>query len=216
MAMVRGRHPGRRPARRKQAAPRSRDLPSRWPSFFTGLALGLVVAGAVWMQGRPPAETTRALAGATEAGTHPSAPDSPGAHAESGVKKPHFEFYTILPEMEVQVPDDQLAPRSQAQAHAQAHGATAEAPAGQREAAHPGADYVLQVGSFRTMGQADRLKASLALLGLRADIQSVAVNSNETWYRVRLGPYTDLDKLNAARKRLRANGMDAMVLRIKS
>jgi cell division protein FtsN len=73
--------------------------------------------------------------------------------------------------------------------------------------------YVLQVGSFRRLEDADSLKAKLALIGLNAKIQSVPVNSEETWHRVRLGPYKDSSALQEARKRLQSNGMQAIVLK---
>ena len=68
--------------------------------------------------------------------------------------------------------------------------------------------YVLQVASFRSMKEAEGLRAKLALLGFEPVVQSVAVNSDENWYRVRIGPYTDRDSLEGARIRLRADGYD--------
>ena len=39
-------------------------------------------------------------------------------------------------------------------------------------------------------------------------MQTVAINSDEKWHRVRIGPYADRDALEAARIRLRADGYD--------
>ena len=58
------------------------------------------------------------------------------------------------------------------------------------------------------MNDADGLKAQLTLLGFQPVVQTVAINSDENWHRVRIGPYADRDSLEAARIRLRANGHD--------
>jgi cell division protein FtsN len=74
---------------------------------------------------------------------------------------------------------------------------------------------VLQVGSFRDLSEADRQKATLALIGLEADIQTVSIDGEETWHRVRLGPYQSLDALNEARGRLYENHIDTIVYKLK-
>jgi cell division protein FtsN len=74
---------------------------------------------------------------------------------------------------------------------------------------------MLQVGSFQRAGDAERLKASLALIGLQASVQRVTIDGEQTWHRVRLGPYTDPARLDAARARLREHDYQAMVLRIR-
>ena len=74
---------------------------------------------------------------------------------------------------------------------------------------------MLQVGSFRKLAEADRLKASLALIGLQADIQTVAINGGDRWHRVRLGPYASVQMLNETRAQLRAHRMEAIILKDK-
>ena len=46
------------------------------------------------------------------------------------------------------------------------------------------------------------MKAKLAELGFEADIQVFSINTTEVYHRVRVGPYTDLDMLEAARRKL--------------
>lgn len=48
--------------------------------------------------------------------------------------------------------------------------------------------YVMQCGSFRTMSQAQTLKAKIAFAGLIAEVKKTT-GSNGVWYKVRLGPY---------------------------
>ncbi|WP_335992607.1 SPOR domain-containing protein [Pseudoalteromonas sp. CH_XMU1449-3] len=48
--------------------------------------------------------------------------------------------------------------------------------------------YVMQCGSFRTLEQAQTLKAKIAFAGLVAEVKKTQ-GSNGVWYKVRLGPY---------------------------
>ena len=128
--------------------------------------------------------------------------------------KPKFEFYTLLPEMEVVVPDEDLAAPAPARAESSD---TVETPTsaaveddapGDPEPALKSGHYILQVASFKSMRDADGLKAQLILLGFQPVVQTVAIDSDEKWHRVRIGPYADRDSLEAARIRLRADGHD--------
>ena len=80
--------------------------------------------------------------------------------------------------------------------------------------------FILQAGSFKTLSQADQMKANLALLGVQAKIQSVTIDNDTTgattWHRVRLGPYDNLGEMNKIRSRLRRNNIDALLLKLKS
>lgn len=90
---------------------------------------------------------------------------------------------------------------------------TSPAPAPPPPAASPSARYILQVGSYRKFEDADRVKASLALLGLEARIEVATLGSGETWHRVRIGPLTDLQRVEATKAQLKSNGMDALLIR---
>lgn len=175
--------------------------------FLTGVLAGGL---ATWvMLGRDPAaEQVRATVERTVG--HPIGVDS-----ATPATKPKFEFYTLLPEMEVVVPDEDLATPAPASAESSA---TAETPtrAAIEDNTNGDADsalkssghYIVQVASFRSIKEADGLKAQLTLLGFQPVVQTVAINSDENWHRVRIGPYADRDALEAARKRLRAHGHD--------
>jgi cell division protein FtsN len=73
--------------------------------------------------------------------------------------------------------------------------------------------YLLQVGSFRDEREAEGLKAHLASLGIPARINSTMLNQNGRWYRVQVGPFTDLDKLNQIRAQLAANSLAFILLK---
>jgi cell division protein FtsN len=92
-------------------------------------------------------------------------------------------------------------------------GASSGSPSG--EAAEPAAErvlYVLQAGAFRLADDADSMKAKLALIGLEARVQPAEVNGQRV-FRVRIGPYVQLDDLNRARARLEENGIESSVVR---
>ena len=137
-----------------------------------------------------------------------------GVDSTTPPAKPKFEFYTLLPEMEVVVPDEDLAAPGPAPPES---GGTAEVPTSAAVEDDAPADtdpalksghYILQVASFRSVKDADGLKAQLTLLGFQPVVQTVAIDSDEKWHRVRIGPYADRDSLEAARVRLRADGHD--------
>ncbi len=117
-------------------------------------------------------------------------------------KKPQtsFDFYYILPELEVAVPERELATKTQ------------QAKASPQQAS---IDYIIQAGAFRQHQQADNLKAKLALHGIIAYIQTVD-NKNDTWHRVRIGPITNMAQLNQMRKRLKDNGIANIVVKPKT
>lgn len=75
--------------------------------------------------------------------------------------------------------------------------------------------YLLQAGSFRNAADAERMKAGLALRGLRADVQQVSVNGG-TFHRVRVGPYPTLDALAGPRETLRAAGVPTLVVKLRA
>lgn len=173
-------------------AARAQSKPGWW--FLAGLTLGLLVALWVYLQG-PRAglpDASRAVV--------PEQGDKKAAVAPDAAAKPRFDFYTILPELEVALPDQGTGTKPKSHA----------AQAGKPEA------YILQAGSFKSFAEADRLKASLNLIGIEAGIQTVTVNNKDTWHRVQIGPYQDLAELNAVRARLKQNNIDAVLLRLKS
>ena len=84
-----------------------------------------------------------------------------------------------------------------------------------QEAAEPAAErqlYVLQAGAFRSADDADSMKGKLALIGLEARVQPAEVNGQRV-YRVRIGPYGQLDDVNRAKARLEENGIESTVMR---
>jgi cell division protein FtsN len=169
-----------------------------------GLGLGLLVAIGVYLRSPP----TTTAAAATARGTPAPAPKPPAAVPRNNTPAPaaaqeasenRFDFYEILPQFEVDVasPSNERNGASRARTP--------------QPIAEPGR-YLLQAGSFSAAADADKRQASLALLGIESQVQRVTIDSN-VFHRVRIGPTTDLDALNRARRQLRDAGIEAVVMK---
>jgi len=79
---------------------------------------------------------------------------------------------------------------------------------------HPvaGKIYMLQAGAYRSEVDAQSMRARLALIGYEAEIRAAKVK-DETFYRVRIGPFNAIGAINAARAELANNAIDASVVR---
>ena len=187
---------------RRKSGGRKTQPARGWLWFVCGLAVGVAATLAAeffqYFSAASVARVVREATGGDASEVHASLQaDEP----EKTSKRPRFEFYTMLPEMEVAVPDYELD-------------RVTKTPASQ--SAEDDVTYVLQAGSFRRLDQADRLKAELALIGMPAQIQTVAIDGETTWHRVRVGPFTNLQALNEARSELQRNGLKVMVLKVRS
>lgn len=120
--------------------------------------------------------------------------------------KPTYDFYTVLPEKEVELPGES------AQAAATNAPPTAlptppdTAAASPEAATAPSGGLQLQAGAFSNAGDAEALRARLALVGQTARIETVQAEGR-TLHRVRLGPYADAAARDAARETLAQAGI---------
>ena len=178
---------------------------SPWLGVIAGLMAGLFVAFLVFikMQAEPaqqvfiketlPVPETPVVEDTSDVGKDEK-------EATPAPPKPRFDFYTLLPEMEVVVPEQEI---------------TGKPEQGVKQVEQPGT-YYLQVNSFRSKELADRFKAELALLGLETSIQKVTIDNKNTWHRVRVGPYDDLDDLNRARRLLSRQNIESTLVKIRN
>ena len=161
--------------------------------FVLGLAIGLAVALGVYLYDRRPERLAQQQVPAKP--DEESAKDRPPPASQD--PQTQFDFYEMLPKYEVVIPEkDGTSPRTSA------GGAVRK----------PGA-YVLQAGSFRNLADADRVRALIALQGVESKIQKVTIDT-DTWHRVRIGPITDLQKLEDTRSKLRQAQIEALVIRV--
>lgn len=178
---------------------RKKTGPAPWVWLVTGLAIGLFAALLVFLQMQPQPAATRPA----EPVALPRAEDARDVRKKDSKPippppRPRFDFYNLLPEMEVVIPEQEI---------------TGVKKEGIKQVEKPGT-YLLQAGSFRSFDQADQLKARLAMLGLETRVDSVTTDNGE-WHRVRVGPYKKLEDLNASRSQLKRNGIDAILIRLK-
>ena len=185
--------------------------------FLTGLTVGLFMA--LYLQAQSPEK--RDLQAEPPKHDHLAAQATLGkstqSSAESGTK-PRFDFYTILSEMEVKVPEG----GSPAEESRQEEKITREAsktrkPAEKQPLEKPewGTAYTLQAGSFQHSGEAERARSHLAGIGIAADIQRVVLDK-DTWYRVKIGPIKSPTELESMRSRLVKNKINFIITRTKT
>lgn len=117
-----------------------------------------------------------------------------------------FDFYTLLPEREVIVPNDRDAIKTTDKSKPADQQSNAQAADNEQ--------LFLQVGSFRSAQEAERRRTQIKALGLDAKVEEVIANA-DTWYRVQAGPFTSREQLSKARDQLKAAGIESLLLRQK-
>lgn len=110
-------------------------------------------------------------------------------------KKDNFEFYQILQDSEVDT------------SHVDAYQST---PRGEQDFL-----YMIQAASFRSNSDADRMRAKLILLGLKASIRQTTGKDGRPWFRVVLGPYESRSKMNRAQDKLVSQDIQSYTYKIK-
>ncbi len=187
---------------------------SAWVWLLMGFILGGVAVGFVclkyashgvqdtWIGDRPPAARKSA---------QPKVSPDPAR-----VSKPKFDFYNLLPDQEVLIPDEEVE-RQVKKSPPRPPVKTPEKklkPAAPSQSRTAGKRYMVQVSSFRSRKEAESLKAKLALLGLRAQVSSASIKGG-TWYRVQLGPYADATAMQDVRRQLASSGYKSLAIALK-
>jgi cell division protein FtsN len=194
------------PAKKKKhsgASPnRGRGPLPGWAWLLAGVAVGVFISFLVKLSNMPgPDAPVKAPGKIESSAAKPVAKpaEKPPADAKPATR---FDFYTLLPEREVIVPNEREAIQPKAGPGQPPPAATAE-------------KLFLQAGSFRSPQEADRRRAQILLLGLDAKVESVVAASGDTWYRVQAGPFTSHDKLTRARDQLSGQGIETLLLKQK-
>lgn len=185
-------------AKRRRRKSQKSDYPG-WLWMVFGLAIGLSVALAIYVNDRPQLaqKVAQVPQPASMRAASETAVDNNGEVAAEDETEPRFAFYDMLPKFEVVIPEQE--PDVSADIEPKA-------------IEQPGT-YVLQAGSFSAYNDADRRRAQLALHGIESRIQRVSID-DKTYHRVRIGPTRDLEKLNLLRSRLRAASIDVLRIRL--
>ncbi len=156
---------------RNRGASRTQSSSSRLSggAFAAGLVVGSVLTLAlIALLERKPALPAFTITGSES--TSAEASDEP---------LPTFEFYTLLNELEVSVPESAIASAQQ----------------------NESTIYWLQAASFRNQQDAEQARASLLLLNLNASLSQVS-SQGSVWYRIMVGPFDSRTQMASARQRL--------------
>jgi len=150
----------------------------------------------------------------------PTEPEPPAAASDNPPAKPvtDFTFFTILPEIEVAAPTPPTPPQPKPAPVADTTAAVKTDTAPVRDAspaAAPASQFMLQAGSYRSAAEADRLKATLGLRGLKSTIQKVTIQGRGDFYRVRLGPFPTYRAMVEVDRQLSAADIKALRLKMK-
>ncbi len=154
-------------------------------------------------------------------------------------QEPQFEFYTMLPQMEVDVPDDASQPKNTPTAQAPAkitpkpvaNSAPTPVQPTDKEPSELSTvqlpeplttlkstssvgtpthiTYLLQAASFQEGADARRVQIHLSKLGFPAEIETVMIKG-VAWHRVYVGPFTTLKAVQTARQQLNAKGISTV------
>jgi cell division protein FtsN len=153
-------------------------------------------------------------------------PNKPLYGKQDAAREAAKEFAKEAPAAEAVAPAAPAAPVAAAQAKAPDAAVNKNAPAivpakaEAKEAPAAGEDkyvYYLQAGAFREQADAEGARAKLALQGFEANVSEKPSDNGAQGgklYRVRLGPYAQVDAMNRVRSKLAESGMDVAVVRI--
>jgi len=169
-----------------------------WREFGYGALLGAVLASMAFVYLGGHAHRAADSADAPRPDPHRAARADLDGGVAADKTSQKYDFYEMLPNFEVVVPEKDKDVKR-------------DLPAGAK-IERPGV-YVLQAGSYRNESDAERVRAQLALQGVDAKVQRVAVDA-DVWHRVRIGPISNLDELNKVRRQLQAAEVDALVIRV--
>ena len=170
-----------------------RQVPG-WVWLFTGVVLGLFINFLYHLA------TLQADKGATTASGTPAAEQQTASKDD----EPVFDFYAVLPQMEVIVPKSE-------------QGDGKERPAADNETLQHRNDeqYLLQAGSFRNAADADKRRAALILQGYDVHVQGVKLDSGDSWYRVMVGPFNNANAMHRAQDKLVTAGIETLPIKVK-
>ncbi|MDH5379001.1 MAG: SPOR domain-containing protein [Gammaproteobacteria bacterium] len=160
-----------------------------WVWLFSGIFVGLFIAVIgilVWKKSE-----THSVELASVKETPKAKPTVKEAKETKGTE---FEFFEILPELEVLVPNSITADKLELK---------------------PGERYMLQTGSFKNRKDAESRKLELAFLGIESTIQTVTIDEKQTWHRVKAGPFDSATELNRVQDILKKKGIKTLRVKVK-
>lgn len=167
-----------------QPSPQSKTKPL---IIFASMAVAVIfVASLYFLNKVPPSKSPL---------TEPTSTAQPKTQKKAEPAKERFNFYDILPESEI------IPPKVDEYKYTEKGKATKY-------------QYILQTGSFRSLKDAERQRATIGFQGLKGRIEKTA-SKGSTWYRVQVGPYYSRSKMNGAMDKLVAINIQPLVRQSK-
>jgi cell division protein FtsN len=183
--------------KRRSAGNRNQKPLPGWLYLLFGLLVGMVIAYIYYEVPARPAAPPPAPAEPAPAPAKPASPPPPAS--EPGIT---FDFYEMLPELDVEVFTDEPAPAARRAAQ----------PA--RVQVDAAGIYILQAGSFSQLADAKKREGEIALLGISAEIKKGEANGR-TVYRVYTNPLESAAEVNRISGLLNANNIETLPKRVK-
>ncbi|MFD2231702.1 SPOR domain-containing protein [Alkalimarinus sediminis] len=180
--------PTQRSNKHNAPAPRRKSTP--WVIIACIIIASAFITGLVYLNKVPPTKATPPAIVDQNPPAEKQKPDT------TSTTKERFKFYDLLPESEV------IPPKVDAYQY-------------KEKGKQIKYEYILQTGSFRNLKDAERQRAMIGFQGLKGQIEKVVTDSNSTWYRVQVGPYTSRSKMNSAMDKLVAINIQPLVKKNK-
>ena len=197
----------KKPRLKRQSRTRKSQVPA-WVWLFTGAILGIFVAFLAYLSGLAPSPAPDQIANTAPSTQKKASGKASGDTEKTPLPKPQFDFYRLLKESEVviQAPPEKTTNDK--------HRSTKTPGAGNTDT--KSSEIILQVGSFKSPKEADRLRAELILLNLDATVETATVRKGEVWHRVLVGPFTSSSALTRARSTLSKNLINSVLFKRKA
>lgn len=195
-----------RASSRSQSGKRRSSMPWGW--LLTGLMMGLVIGAIAYFKFTvlPPSDAK--IAKQAKAQSKSAAPAQKTAAKTH--TPPKFDFYTLLPEMEVAVREETPAkpnpPAAVASNNTRDDDIVLPHPLAQ-------AKYRLQLASFKRFNDADTLKAKLAMSGHIVEIHTIKLDNGQVWYRVYTPVLPTREQALSLQKELQNQAISSMLLK---
>jgi cell division protein FtsN len=182
-----------------------RQVPG-WVWLFSGVVTGLFIAFLVHLaqlqRENPPAKRESVAQKETQ--------ESSGKDQTADSKEgPEFDFYAVLPKMEMIVPEGEKGKADDRESSEQSD---SRPDLSHRHDEH----FLLQAGSFGQAEDADRRRAELTLKGYNVRIQEARMDDGRRFHRVMVGPFDNINALHDAQDKLANSGIDTLPIRKKS
>lgn len=208
---------------------RGHNSASGWMWLVIGLVIGLAVAGLMFLKKH---ESSQRRYVEHEHAKKPHEKQKQNATTSSAHAQPQFDFYTMLPKMQVngvantatsetkpittpakapnpplvQLPKPTLSPDLPSASSASAQKAK---PPATTTTTKP-EKYALQIASVRNTADLDSLKAQLSMLGYDVMVKPFK-NGNITLHRVMVGPYKSRSEAIKQQAQLRTNKISSVI-----